>query len=125
MVDERLEDGRRIAELLSSELSGQSDGVLDRVSVRNADREVTGSPDGQRAYDVADDAGVLGSVYVHESRARLTVGSGTELALSAADETGLRTRSTPTGQVHVFVESGAAVKRAVSVVEAVVADRDH
>lgn len=124
MVEDTVDDGRRIAELLSSELSGRSDGVLAAVRVVDPDREVEGTPEGVRAYDVQGGGSTVASVYVHETRARLTVTAGTDSARQAATETGLRTRAvaTPTPQVHVFIENGAEVKRVLSVVRAVVTD---
>lgn len=52
MVRDTVTDGVRIAELLSSELHGRTDGVLAHVTVTNADPDVEPSVDGERAYDV-------------------------------------------------------------------------
>lgn len=38
MVEERITDGTRIAQLLSSELDGREDGGLESIAVTNADR---------------------------------------------------------------------------------------
>jgi hypothetical protein len=138
MVEDSVADGRRIAELLASEVDGRVDGVLDALAVVNPDRSAEGTPDGERAYDVAravegawddartrhepDDARseLLAHVYVHEDRARLEFRDGQDAAAETADELGLRVRpkAVEPPRTLVFVESGAEVKRAVDVVEA-------
>mgnify|MGYP000159195577 CR=1 FL=1 len=122
MVERTVGDGRRIAALLSSELSGRSDGALAAVAVVDADTSVTGSAAGERAYDVAVADRVIGSVFVHEQRARLTLEAAVAAAREAAEASDLRVRAVPGSQprVHVFVPDGAAVKRVVAVVTAVV-----
>jgi|GEM_PF-105886 len=52
MVDDEITDGRRIAELLASELTGRRDGELAALSVVDADRDVEPTVGGARAYDV-------------------------------------------------------------------------
>ena len=137
MVEESVADGRRIAELLSSEVDGRVDGVLDRLAVVNPDRSAEGTPDGERAYDVArsvdgawddartrhtpDDAKseLLAEVYVHEDRARIEFRDGQDAAAGTAEELGLRVRpkAVRPPRTLVFVENGAEVKRAVDAVE--------
>jgi len=147
MVEDSVADGRRIAELLASEVDGRVDGALDALAVVNADRSAEGSPDGERAYDVEravegswDDARtrhapddsrgeLLAEVFLHPDRVRVEFGEGQDIAAETAAELDLRTRpkATDPPRTLVFVESGAAVKRAVDVVEAVTAataDRD-
>ncbi|GAB3673478.1 hypothetical protein [Halopiger thermotolerans] len=139
MVEDRITDGKRIAQLLSSELDGREDGGLDRVAVTNADRDVEPTTDGARAYDVSlidssgdddsdvDDGGEadaddrLARVFVHEDRARLEFVRGQDLAAEAAEELELRVRpkATRPPRTLVFVESGAEVKRATDAVQAV------
>ncbi|WP_323190724.1 hypothetical protein [Halostella sp. PRR32] len=139
MVEDSVADGRRIAELLASEVDGRVDGVLDALAVVNPDRSATGSPDGERAYDVAravdgawDDARtqhapddsrseLLAEVYIHEDRARIEFRDGQDTAAETAEELELRVRpkAVRPPQTLVFVESGAEVKRAVDVVESV------
>lgn len=127
MVEERVTDGRRIAELLSSELDGREDGGLESIAVANADRDVEPTADGARAYDVSltqsrdatDER--LARVFVHEDRARLEFERGQDVAVETADELELRVRpkATEPPRTLVFVESGADVKRATDVVQAV------
>ena len=126
MVEERITDGRRIAELLASELDGREDDELASIAVTNADRDVEPTADGARAYDVtlalpSDDAHRIARVFVHEDRARLEFETGQDVAAEAAEDLELRVRpkATQPPRTLVFVESGAAVKRATDVVKAV------
>lgn len=128
----RVDDGRRIARLLSSELVAREDGplaALDLVDVRDADAL---DPDefGAFAYGIAvggdadgdsDDGERLADVYVHDDRARVEFRRGVEVVpAAAADEAGLRTRpkAVEPPRAILFVEDGAAVKRALDVVAA-------
>lgn len=124
MVEERTTDGRRIAELLASELDGREDGALEAVSVANADRDVEPSTDGARAYDLVAgaEADRIARVFVHPDRLRLEFEHRRELAAETATELELRVRpkASKPPKTLVFVESGAAVKRATDVVDAVV-----
>lgn len=124
MVEDSITDGRRIAELLSSELSGREDGELERFAVTNADRDVEPSVDGARAYDVEYDEyddGCLARVYVQPDRVRLELEVGRAAATEAATDAELRVRpkATTPPKTLVFVENGAEVKRATDVLEAV------
>ncbi len=133
MVDDRLRDGRRIAEFLASELDGLG-GSLAGVAVTDADREVTPTPDGAHAYRVtvrATDDGETAAtaedrdvavVFVQPDRARVEFVLAPDVAADRASEEGLRTRpkAVRPPRTLVFVEDGAEVKRAVAVFEAVV-----
>ncbi|WP_290813600.1 hypothetical protein [Halovivax sp.] len=126
MVEERVTDGRRIAELLASEIDGREDGGLGRLSVTNADPDVEPSADGARAYDVTSgessgDARRVATVHVHEDRAHVSFREAQETAHETAADVGLRTRpkAVRPPQTLVFVESGAEVKRATDVLAAV------
>jgi hypothetical protein len=140
MVDDRLRDGRRIAELLASELDGLGD-ALARVAVTDADRAVEPTPDGARAYRVTrrSDAGAesngepddegnqdLAAVFVHPDRARVEFTVVPDVAAEQARREQLRVRpkASRPPRTLVFVEDGAEVKRAVAVFEAVVAALD-
>lgn len=121
MVEERITDGRRIAELLASELDGREDGTLESIRVTDADRDVEPTADGSRAYDITRIDERIGQVFVHDDRARLEFEAGQDVAAETADELELRARpkATRPPRTLVFVESGAAVKRATDVVQAV------
>lgn len=148
MTEDRVTDGVRIAQLLSSELHGRTDGVLAHVTVTDADADVEPTVDGARAYDVAfsrsalvaeperdvdaldvegadesaDDVEALASVFVSPERVRVEFVAGVDVAADAASGTRLRVRPTATTppRTLAFVESGAAVKDAADVVSAVV-----
>jgi hypothetical protein len=119
MVEDRVTDGRRIAELLASELEGRVDGGLARVAVTDADRDVEPRPEGARAYGVTLDGERLAAVFVHPDRAHLAFAAHQDAAAAIAGDLELRVRpkATEPPQTLVFVESGAAVKRAADVVD--------
>ncbi|MFP8952240.1 hypothetical protein ACLI4Z_04585 [Natrialbaceae archaeon A-arb3/5] len=123
MVDDRITDGKRIAQLLASELDGREDGELGTVAVTDADRDVEPTADGARAYDVrrTDTDESIARAFVHENRMRLAFSTGQETVADAAESAGLRVQSSDDGPAttDVLVESGAAVKRTTDVVEAV------
>jgi len=146
VVGDTVTDGVRIAELLSSELHGRTDGVLAHVAVTNADRDVEASVDGEHAYDVAyaDRALVgepdrdvevldvgegvvpgagerLAAVFVQPDRVRVEFAVEAGVAAEAAAGTRLRVRpkATRPPRTLAFVESGATVKAAADVAIAV------
>jgi hypothetical protein len=116
MVDERLSDGVRVAELLASEL------VAAGLTVTDADPEVDPTVDGARAYEVRDGDDPLATVFVHPERARIEFRAGQRAAADAAREAGLRVRpkATDPPRTLVFVADGVEVKRVLPVVEAAV-----
>lgn len=122
MVETRITDGRRIAELLASELDGREDGTLESTRVINADGDVEPTADGARAYDVTVSAERIARVFVHEDRARLEFEAGQDVAADTAEELELRVRpkATEPPRTLVFLESAAATKRGTDVVQAVV-----
>lgn len=121
MVDAELSDGVRIAQLLASDLVGHG-GTLADVTVTDADPDVDPTADGQQAYVVSDDGAPLATVFVHPERVRVEFPDRHETVAEAAAEADLRVRpkATDPPRTLVFVESGAAVKRVLAVVEAVV-----
>ena len=118
MVEDRVTDGRRIAELLSSELHGRADGGLDAVAVTDAVDDVAPTADGALAYRVTAGGSPLAAVHVPPDRVHLAFERAQAAAGDAAREAGLRVRprATDPPATLVFVESGAAVKRAAAVV---------
>jgi hypothetical protein len=122
MVDERLTDGTRIAELLASEVTGHGD-ALEALTVAEADPDAKPSVDGTFAYAVESEGERVAEVYVHPDRVRVEFRVGHEAAAAAAEERRLRVRPTATDppRTLVYVEDGAAVKRMVPVLEAALA----
>ena len=127
MVEDRLTDGRRIAQLLASEIDGRDDDELAHLSVANVDRDVEPTVDGAQAYDVVlegTDEMVngqpLATVFVHPDRIHLEFERGRDAAVEAAENRTLmvRPKATTPPKTLVFLESGAAVKRGVGVVQA-------
>jgi hypothetical protein len=125
-VTDRVEDGLRIARLLSSELVAREDGplaALELDDVRDADALDPGEF-GAFAYGVAVDGDRLADVYVHDDRARVEFRCGVEAVPgAAAGEAGLRARpkAVEPPWTLVFIVDGAAVKRALDVVAAALA----
>lgn len=125
MVDERLDDGVRTAQLLASELS--SDAVRPPFAVVDADPEVKPSPDGARAYQVVlerdREEQPVATVAVHPDRAHAAFRATDAapdlpaVAAEAADDAGLpaRPKAVTPPQTLVFVPDGAAVKRVLPV----------
>jgi hypothetical protein len=121
MVEERTTDGKRIAQLLSSEVSGREDSGLAALTVANADPDVAGSADGELAYEIARGDGVVADVYVREDRVRIEFREAVDAAAEAAEAADLRVRpkAVRPPRTLVFVEDGAEVKRATDVLVAV------
>jgi len=117
MVETRIEDGHRIAQLLASEITGRETGPLAEMAVVDADPDVTPTADGAFAYGIDHDGDRLADCYVQPNRAYLEVRRGVDAAADSAAENDLRVRPRAVDPPHalVFVESGAAVKRAVDV----------
>ncbi|WP_458188057.1 hypothetical protein [Haladaptatus sp. NG-WS-4] len=122
MVEDRITDGVRIAQILSSEVDGREDPPLDSLAIVNADRDVEPIDDGALAYEIQQDDTVVASVFVHPDRVRIELVDGIESAEQTAREAGLRVRpkAVEPPRVLVFVESGAEVKRAVDTLIAAV-----
>lgn len=146
MVDDRVRDGSRIGELLSSEVHGHERGVMGRLSVVDADTDATPSTGGTFAYALeyatpppAGGSRVVATAHLHPEHLRLDIAAATETAVEAAEREDLPTtdpgdvgpengewdgdagRGEDGGRevVAVAIESGAAVKPALRVVRAV------
>lgn len=117
MVEDRVTDGTRIAQLLASELTGRTDGPLGPLAVENADPDVEPSVEGARAFDVSRDGESFAVVFVQPDRIRVEFTAGIEAAAEGASQADLpvRPKAVDPPRTLVFVESGAAVKRAIEV----------
>lgn len=125
MVEDRIADGRRIAQLLASEVRGRERGPLGRLDVADV-RDAEGNSFGEFAFGVDADADPgsvrVADVYVHDDRTRVEFREAPDAAADAGRAAGLRTRPkavTPPRTV-VFLEDGVAVKRVLPVFRAVV-----
>ena len=125
MVEDRLADGTRIAQLVASEVTGHEASLSD-LSVVDADPDVEPSTDGALAYrvvresDAGEESEAFAEVYVHPDRARVEFLAGREAAARTADAEGLRVRpkAVRPPRTLVFVEDGAEAKRATGAFEA-------
>lgn len=120
MVEDRLTDGRRVAELLSSELDGREDGELASLAVVDANPDVEPTTEGALAYRVERDGDAFASVFVHPDRVSVEFEAGLETAVETARDVELRVRPKDARppRTLLFVEDGGEVKRAVDVVDA-------
>lgn len=150
MVQNRLRDGKRIAQLLASELTGDQ-AALETVVVADADPDVEPTADGAFAYrvvhvadsdalttddrgrptlaaDVSSDSAAavteIATVSVQPEHAAVAFSAATERAVEAATATDLDTVSTTTNDTirtgRVRLADGVDAKRVVPVFEAVV-----
>ncbi len=111
MVEDAITDGRRIAELLASELTGLQRGPLGAVSIVDADRDAEPTPDGTLAYGIALDDERVGSVEMRPTAAVVTL-DGSVPTAAVGDQDHLAVSDD--GQL--VVDRGAAVKAAVDVI---------
>ncbi|GGL50549.1 hypothetical protein [Halocalculus aciditolerans] len=120
MVAEKTTDGRRLAQLLASELTGRQVPPFDRVTVENADTDAEPTPDGTRAYDIELDGERAGAVYMQPDRLYVDLRRGRADARTAAADAGLRVRpvASKPPRTLVFVADAAEVKRVVDVLAA-------
>ncbi|MFB6073340.1 MAG: hypothetical protein ABEJ88_10300 [Halobacterium sp.] len=120
MVEDEITDGKRIAELLSSEVTGHEEGAFGSLAVTNANPDVEPTGEGAHGYDVERDGERLASVYVQPERVRVELVDGLEAAREAAARRDLRVRpvASEPPRLLVFVASGAEVKRALDVLGA-------
>jgi hypothetical protein len=109
MVEDHITDGKRIGQLLASELTGLERGPLAAVRVTDADRDVAPTDEGAFAYAVEFDGERIGTVHVTPETARLTLPATPSVAVERDDVT---VESTAEGTVLV-AHSGASVKRLV------------
>jgi len=113
--DDRLRDGRRIAELLAAELAGRSERGLDRLAVRDAEPEVEPTPDGARAFTITTNGVRLATVLVQPEQALLELNRHPDAVEPTASEADLEIQASPDTATRLVVPDGAAVKRAVRV----------
>ncbi|EJN58825.1 hypothetical protein [Halogranum rubrum] len=124
MVHDRLRDGKRVAQLLASELEGNG-GALTSLVISDADPDVDPTDDGAFAYAVRDERDAederIAEVYVQQDRARVEFLVGQDVAADVGDEQNLRVRpkAVRPPRTLVFVEDGAQVKWILPVFEAV------
>ena len=122
MVDERLTDGRRIAQFLASEITGHGDD-LEALAVTDADPDVEPTPDGTFAYAIDRGGDRVAAVYVQPDRVRLEFERVVDAVAEIASAEGLRVRpkAVDPPRTLVFVEDGSQVKWLLPALRAVTA----
>ncbi len=118
MVEDRVTDGHRIAQLLASELTAREDGPLAGLKLTDVDRNAEPTADGTFVYRIANRGETVADAYLQPERVRLEFRFAPDTVAGAAQETGLRVRpkAVEPPQTLVFVESGVDAKRALDVV---------
>jgi len=120
MVEDRITDGKRIGQLLASELSGREQGALGRLAVTDADPDATPTASGTAAFSVTADGQRLATAELYPDAVVLTLWDpepvDSEAIEDRADREGLPVETDET--VAITVPSGAAVKRAVDALSA-------
>jgi len=106
MVERRITDGARIGQLLASELTGLTGGVLGDVSVVDADPDADPSPTGTEAYRVGHDGTVVATVSLYPEHVTLRLHGERTWPETPGEST------TAAGD-RLHIERGAGVKRAV------------
>jgi hypothetical protein len=119
MVEDTITDGKRIGQLLASELTGLERGPLADVAVVEADPDVEPTADGAVAYRVAQGEETVGTVRVTPSTARLELTVTVEPVLP--DHAAVTVAQSGSGTV-VVAHSGAAVKQLVDVIATTIED---
>lgn len=110
MVEDRITDGKRIGQLLASELTGLERGPLGAVSVTDADPDVEPTAAGAHAFRIEAGGETIGTVAVTDETARL------ELTAPTAHDVARDDVTVEDGGTTVVAHSGAAVKTLVDVV---------
>ncbi|MFO7926822.1 MAG: hypothetical protein ACQET5_04205 [Halobacteriota archaeon] len=135
MVVDELTDGKRLGQLLASEIHGHERDVFGRLVVVDADAEIEPTEAGTLAYAIGieiendgDDSGHgdrIAKAYVHPDRLRVEFSAVPDVAADVGREEGLRTRpkAVDPPRTLVFVENGAEVKAALRVVRAIASER--
>jgi len=109
MVERRVSEGRRIGQLLASELTGLAEGVLADVSVTEADPDAAPSETGTEAYRVSHAGTVVASVLLYPEYAAVCLRG----ERAWPDEHARRDAGAGRSADTLRVTSGADVKRAV------------
>jgi hypothetical protein len=113
MVEDVTTDGRRIAELLASEVTGLAVGPLADASVVDAEPDVEPTAEGALAYRIEYAGERIGAVRVRPEAAIIDLRR--EWPPDASDAPGLAREA---GGTALVVERGAAVKSAVDAIRA-------
>ena len=117
MVEDSVSDGKRIAQLLASELTGLDIGPLADASVADAVPDATPSPEGTEAYRLNDRDGTVATVSMYPDHARVSpVGDVDFEPCSAGPPTECSHVSLESVNGELVIRSGGAVKPAVDAI---------
>ncbi len=121
MVTDRITDGKRIGQLLASEIHGHERGGLGELEIVDADRGVEPTESGAFAFAIECDGDRIAEAYVHPDRLRVEFSSAVETVAEAGTQAGIRVRpkAVEPPRTLVFVESGAEIKALLRVVRAI------
>ncbi len=109
MVEDKITDGKRIAQFLASELTGLETGVLAEVDVVDADPSVEPTPEGATAYQVSVREESFATIVLFPYQAEIRLDKGWQWSASGhGDDVQLDGQS-------LTVESVAGVKQVVDI----------
>lgn len=111
MVEDTVTDGKRIAQLLASELTGLDDGPLGDIGVTDADPDAVPADSGTDAYRIVASDRPIATVSMYPTYA--TVSFERPVAWPAGQQ---RPALLDESGGELVVSTGAAVKRAVDAI---------
>ena len=124
MVEDSVSNGKRIAQLLASELTGLEGGLLATVTVADASPDAVPDEAGTEAYRLLVDGEPVAIVTMFPEAAQVSWTGGVYVRWTAFElpESAGRSDGLDFAGDDVVVRSGAAVKPAVDVIRAVLDD---
>jgi len=111
MVEDRITDSKRIAQLLASELTGLETGALAAVDVVDADPDATPTESGAVAYRVEAEETAIAEILLFPERVEVRSAVGLQSPDTSA-------RGLEHSGETLELTAGAAVKSAVDVIRA-------
>lgn len=124
MVEDQITDGKRIAQLLSSELTGLQAGGLEDISVTDADADAMPSDTGTLAYRITSDDEPIAAVSLYPEYAELAF--SVPITESVAESVSFAVEDSTAGDDQtVQITSGAAVKEALDLIRETVEARQQ
>lgn len=124
MVEDTVGDGKRIAQLLASECSGLDNGALGHLTVGDASPDAVPSEDGAEAYRLAYRGEAVAVVRMFPDRVRLAWADDGTVPPDRVPRSHDREDSLELSGDAVVIRSGSAVKPAVDLLRAVLAQAD-
>lgn len=126
MVEDTITDGRRIAQMLASELTGLETGALADVAVVDANPDAAPEKEGGFAYAIEYNDIRVGKAYVHESAARLQLqGAVPERALESLRTDSAIAVSGEDDAIRLRIQTARAVKPIVDAIQTMVTALDE